>query len=78
MIYYIIFGRDAREVMDLEGDALGIYLEESLKKAEERALREMSEYGWPFASIFVLNPEPVRLSFLSLEEETIKALRRWF
>ena len=78
MIYYVVFGRDRREVMNLEGDALGIYLEPDLEHAESKALEEMGEYGWPFASIFILNPVPVRLSFLSLEDEVAKILGRWF
>ncbi|CAI1492039.1 protein of unknown function [Thermococcus nautili] len=79
MIYYVIFGRDPKEVMNLEGDAIGIYAEKDLRSAEGKAWREMVEFGYPFASIFTLTAEgPVKLSFLSLEDEVVKALGRWF
>ena len=74
MIYWVIFGREKGEVLRLEGDVLEQYVARSLEEVEERVLEDMRKEGWPFAVVFTMNPEPVKLSLLSLEDETVKAL----
>lgn len=78
MMYYAVLGEYERRVMNFEGWELITYNERNLEDVERRVLRDMRERGAPFAVIFIFDSVPVRLSFLSLEEETVKALGRWF
>ncbi len=74
MIYHILFGESEAKLLNLEGSGLKTIIAGSLKEAEERALEEMKKRKAPFALIFVETPEPVKLSLLSLKDETVKAL----
>ena len=74
MIYHVLFGSSEEELLRFEGSGLKTIIAGSLKEAEERALEEMRKRKAPFALIFIETPEPVKLSLLSLEDETVKAL----
>lgn len=79
MIYYAIFGEDELGVMNFEGWELATYSEKDLETVKRKVFEDMRKLGTPFALIFTLTPDgPVRLSFLSLEDEVVKALGRWF
>ena len=74
MIYHILFGESEAKLLNLEGSGLKTIIAGSLKEAEGKALDEMKRRKAPFALIFIETPEPVKLSLLSLEDETVKAL----
>ena len=74
MIYHILFGSSEEELLQLKGSGLRTIIAGSLKEAEGKALDEMKRRKAPFALIFIETPEPVKLSLLSLEDETVKAL----
>ena len=74
MIYQVLFGESEEELLQFKGSGLKTIIAGSLKEAEERALEEMKKRKAPFALIFIETPEPVKLSLLSLEDETVKAL----
>ena len=74
MIYHILFGESEAKLLNLEGSGLKTIIAGSLREAEGKALEEMRKRKAPFALIFIETPEPVKLSLLSLEDETVKAL----
>ncbi len=74
MIYHILFGESEEELIQLKGSELKTIIAGSLREAEGKALDEMKRKNAPFALIFIETPEPVKLSLLSLETETVKAL----
>ena len=74
MIYQVLFGSSEEELLQLRGSRLKTSLAGSRKEAEERALEEMRWRKAPFALIFIETPDLVKLSLLSLEDETVKAL----
>ena len=74
MLYLTLFGSSEEELLRFEGRELKTIIAGSLKEAESKVLDEMKKRKVPFALIFIETPEPVKLSLLSLETETVKAL----